>query len=138
MIATEVDRLKLLRGKPIELQQGLILYQPTIGQIEQFGEQKFLTVFYSICSCAWDHPSALADIGIDFMSIDDWSYFYQTVLQFSKEDTSLIFGDLDFSLLQPCVYSKDEIQEVVLANSEEFKINDTSDLKVEFFKSKKD
>ena len=125
MIATEVDRLKLLRGKPIELQQGLILYQPTIGQIEQFGEQKFLNVFYSICSCAWDHPSALADIGIDFMSIDDWSYFYQTVLQFSKEDTSLIFGDLDFSLLQPCMYSKDEIQEVVLANSEEFKINNT-------------
>jgi len=106
------------------LNEFITLYQPTLGEIEDFGEQNFMSTFYAMCSCAWDHPSALADMGIDFMSIDDWTYFYKTVNQFTKDDTYLIFGDLDFSLLKPCIYTKDDVQEVVLANVESMQIDD--------------
>ena len=36
----EVDKLKLLRGKPIVFSDLLTIYQPTLGQIEEVGEQK--------------------------------------------------------------------------------------------------
>ena len=120
---SEIDKLKLLRGKPIVLSDKLTLYQPTIGQIEEADEASFMGTFYSMCSCAWDHPSALADMGIDFMSIDDWTYFYQTTHGLTKEQTHLIFGDLDFSKLSPCMYQKEDAQEIVLANFEEIEIN---------------
>ena len=121
---SEIDKLKLLRGRPIEIDNKVTLYQPTLGQIEEFGESRFMGVFYGICSCAWDHPAALADMGIDFMEIDDWTYFYSTVQQFSKDDTRLIFGDLDFSTLSRCVYQKEDVQEIVLANTEPLTLGD--------------
>lgn len=121
---SDIDKLKLLRGKPIVIDDKVVLYQPTIGQIEESGEARFMGVFYNICSCAWDHPATLADMGVDFMEIGDWEYFYSTVRQFTKEDTSLIFGDLDFSLLVPCNYQKDDVQEIVLTNTEPLLLGD--------------
>ena len=91
----EIDRLSFLRGKPIKISDLVTIYQPTIGQIEEVGEQKFLNTFWIMCSCAWDMPSTFADMGIDFMSVSDWEFFIQTVRNFSVEDTRLILGDID-------------------------------------------
>ena len=75
----EIDKLKILSGEPIIISDLLTLYQPNIRQIKDFGEQKFLNTLWLMCSCAWDMPSAFADMGIDFMSVSDWEFFIQTV-----------------------------------------------------------
>ena len=125
MISIEVDKLKLLRGNPIKIDEKMILLQPTIGQIEEYDESKFMSVFYALCSCAWDRPAAFADIGIDFMDVSDWEYFFQTVQNFSKDDTCLIFGDLDFSKFKPFVYqlNNEDDKKIILANIEPITIN---------------
>lgn len=122
----EVDKLKLLRGKPIKFSDLLTIYQPTLGQIEEVGEQRFFNTLWIMCSCAWDMPSTFADAGIDFMSVSDWEFFMQTVRGFNIEDTRLVFGDLDFSKLSPMSYQKSEDDtepQIVLGNTEPMTIN---------------
>ena len=123
----EIDKLKLLRGKPIIFSDLLTLYQPTLSQIEEAGEQQFLNSLWMMCSCAWDMPSAFADMGVDFMTVSDWQFFYQTVRSFSLDTTRLVFGDLDFSKLMPLNYKENEDDtepRVVLANIEPMTIGE--------------
>lgn len=120
----EIDRLKLLRGKPIQISDLLYIYQPTIGEIEEFGEAKFMGTFWIMCSCAWDMPSVFADKGIDFMSVSDWQFFLQTIHSLTPEDTGLIFGELDFSQLYPvAMKTEDGTEKIVLLNPETYTYN---------------
>jgi hypothetical protein len=120
-----VDRLKVISGEPIVISDLLTIYQPTIRQISRMGEQKFLNTVWSMCSCAWDMPSAFDDMGIDFMSVPDWEFFRQTVRSFGVENTKLIFGDLDFSKLQPMEFKGEDNTEpqIVLVNLEPITVN---------------
>lgn len=122
----EVDKLKLLRGRPIKISDLLTIRQPTLGEIEEAGEQKFLNTFWIMCSAAWDMPSVFADMGVDFMTISDWQFFIQAVRSFTVEDTKLIFGDLDFSKLVPMSMKKNEDDtegQIVLVNVEPISVN---------------
>ena len=117
----QIDKLRILRGAPIKISDLLVIHQPTLGQIADAGEQRFLSVLWTMCSCAWDMPAAFDDMGIDFMTVSDWQCFIQTVRSFSAEDTRLIFGDLDFSKLLPMALKKSEDDtepEIVLINTE--------------------
>ena len=117
----EVDKLKVLSGEPIQISDLLTIYQPTIRDIKDAGEQKFLNTLWMMCSCAWDMPSAFADMGIEFMSLSDWQFFIQIVKTFPIEYTKLIFGDLDFQKLKPMSLKKKEDDtegQIVLVNIE--------------------
>lgn len=123
----EIDKLKILRGKPIKISDLLTIYQPTIGEIEEVGEQKVLNALWMMCSCAWDMPATFADMGIDFMSVPDWQFFIQVVQSFPMETTKLVFGDLDFQKLKPMSFKKSEDDtegQIVLANIEPIIIGD--------------
>lgn len=125
----QVDKLKLLRGKPIVISDLLTLYQPTLGDIEEFGESKFMNIFWLMCSSAWDMPSVYADMGIDFMSVTDWQFFIQTVQHLTAEDTHLILGDLDFSKLSLMSYKDNENDtepKIVFSNTAPITINGVS------------
>lgn len=125
-MSEEIDKLKILRGKPIVVSDLLTIYQPTLAQIEEAGEQKFMNTFWIMCSSAWDMPSTFADMGKDFMLISDWEFFRGIVSGLSVEDTKLIFGDLDFSKLIPLKYTfnKDDTEaQIVLANIEPIIVN---------------
>ena len=120
----EIDRLKLLRGRPIKISDLLIIRQPTIGEIEEFGESKFMSIFWMMCSCAWDMPSLYADKGINFMSVSDWQFFLQQAHSLTPEDTKLIFGELDFSQLYPvAMKTEDGTEKIVLINPQEYTYN---------------
>ena len=125
----EVDKLKVLSGEPIKISDLLTIYQPTIREIKDIGEQKFLNTIWIICSCAWDMPSAFADIGVDFMSVSDWQFFIQTVQTFPMEYTRLIFGELDFQKLKPMSLKSNEDDtepQIVLVNLEPLTIGEVT------------
>lgn len=122
----EIDKLKILRGKPIKISDLLTIYQPTIDQITDAGEEKFTNTIWLMCSCAWDMPSTFADMGRDFMSVSDWQFFIEITHNLTVDDTRLIFGDLDFSKLTPMNYkeNKDDTEgQIVLVNLEPMVIN---------------
>lgn len=122
-----VDKLKLISGEPIVISDLLTIYQPTIREIKDAGEHVFLSSVWTMCSCAWDMPSAFDDMGIDFMSVPDWEFFRQTIRNFSLKNTQLIFGDLDFSKLQPMQLRNEDDTEakpqIVLVNVEPMTVN---------------
>lgn len=119
-----MDQLKLLRGKPITIKDGLVLLQPRIDEIEELGEQSFMNVFWLLCSSAWDMPAAFADMGVDFMSVTDWNFFMQTVLGMPFNTTKLVFKDIDFSKLEPMLKQLGEEQSIVLVNKEPMILDD--------------
>ena len=111
-----MDQLKILRGSDIDVDGIVKLKQPTIGQISDFGEQRFFSTFFTLCSIPSDMKSALWDANLDFMKVTDWQLFLMLSRNFGREDTSLIFGDLDFQKMEMMKYS--ETGEVVLTNGQ--------------------
>ena len=112
------DQLKVLRGKDIEIDQFITLKQPRLSDIVDFGEQRFFSTFYTLCSIPSDMKSALWDANLDFMKVTDWQLFLMLSRNFGKEDTSLIFGDIDFAAMN--MMKVPETGEVVLTNGTQY------------------
>ena len=114
-----IDDLLLLSGDPIKICDGLIIYQPTLGEIKDYGESRFYSTFWTLCAAPWDMPSALDDVGINFMKISEWELFTSTVKAFNVEQTKLVFGDLDFSKFELMKRTKEDgTTDIVLYNGE--------------------
>ncbi len=92
-----IDKLLLISGEPIAICEGITLLQPSLGQIRDYGEEKFYGTFWTICAAPWDMPATLDDAGIDFMKMSEWELFQNLAIGIPKEYTKLIFGDLDFT-----------------------------------------
>ena len=92
-----IDELKLYFGEDYAVTPDIIIRQPTIGQIVRMGEQNYFSMVYSLCSIPSDLKSRLYDLGIDYETISDFQLFTMLCPLFTKEDTALLFGDLDFS-----------------------------------------
>ena len=45
-----IDKGKIIRGKPIILNDLITIYQPTINEILDFGEQRVMSTFHTMCS----------------------------------------------------------------------------------------
>lgn len=117
-----MDELKILRGDDICPIDGVVLHQPTVNEIVDFGEARFFSVFYSMCAIPSDMKSALWDNGIDFMKITDWDLFIMLSRNFTAEQTSLIFRDIDFSKLE--IMKNTETDRLVLVRDENFIITE--------------
>ncbi len=119
-----IDKLAIISGDPIEICEGLILYQPTLRDIKNFGESRFYSIFWTLCSAPWDMPSALDDAGINFMEISEWELFQSLALGFTQEQTKLIFGDLDFSKFKLMRRTQPDGKEDVVLYTEEVIIDE--------------
>lgn len=109
-----INKTLVLRGDPIVIDEHITLYQPSVNDIVEFGEEKFFGVFWGLCSSAYDRPSFFADLGVDFMTVSDWQYFLSVTKTMNKESTKLIFGDFDFTDFEIQKRVTDDKQEFVL------------------------
>lgn len=98
MSETLNDELKIYRGEDYYISDKIKLHIPTLGEICDFGEYKYFNIIYGITSVAADMKWQLYDCGVDYTTIDDFTLFRELLSKtFSKNDTSIIFGDLDLS-----------------------------------------
>ena len=90
------DRLQMYFGEPFDLQNGMIIYQPTIGDILKVGE----TSFYNNLNVFVGNPTMyrlkLWESGIDWNKISDFDLFTLLVKTCDIQYTKLLFGDIDF------------------------------------------
>lgn len=114
----DIDKLLVLSGDPVEICNGITLYQPTLRQIKDYGESRFFSTFMTFCSSPWDMPSMLDDMGINFMEISEWELFRSIAIGLAKEQTELVFGDLDFSKFKQMMRTENEKSDIVLYNQE--------------------
>lgn len=96
------DELKIYRGSDYKIKDGIVIHQPTLGEICDYGERQYFGMVHNIVATPNDMMWQLDDVGIDFTTISDWELFYSLMHKtLTKDKTSLIFGDLDFSKFEP-------------------------------------
>lgn len=93
----EIDELKLYRGDDYILPNGMHIKSPTLGEICDYGEDKYLTTVSVFTATTIDRCAQLDDIGIDYTQISNFEMFCLFVKILTPESTKIFFGDIDFS-----------------------------------------
>lgn len=96
----EYDHLKMYFGEPYRVTDKIVIYQPTIGDIIEFGEKKFYSTIVTLCANPTAMKLALWDVGIDWTTISDFELFALNIKTLEPDATKLIFGDLDLTKFQ--------------------------------------
>ena len=96
----EIDQLQLYFGDPYVINNKIIIRQPNIGQIMEYGERKYYQMVHTITAIPSDMKSQLFDMGIDYETLEDFQLFQMLAPTLSKESTSILFGDIDFTKLK--------------------------------------
>ena len=112
----EIDPLQLYFGDDYVINDKIKIKQAKIGDIVDFGEAKYFSVVHTLTAIPSDLKSKLWDMGLDWMEIEDFELFMMLAPTLSKENTELLFGDLDFTKLKP--YRNKENGDIVLADLE--------------------
>ena len=98
---TENDELRIYRGNDFVISEHIIIHHPTLDEICDYGEQDYYSMVYQLTSTPQNMKSKLWDKGIDYTKISPWGLFYNIIFRmFSRKETSIIFGDLDFQNFQ--------------------------------------
>lgn len=94
-----VDEAKMYIGEPFCINDKIIIYQPTVREIIDFGEQQYYSMIYTLTCIPSDMKSKLDDININYMDIGNFDLFTILCRGLSAESTKLVLGDLDLSSL---------------------------------------
>lgn len=97
---SRLDKVVLLRGKPYVINDHISILQPTLDEVEAFGNDNFLALVATLTATSYDFRFKLDDAHIDYEDIDDFTMFTMLVHAFTNEETKILFGDLDFETFQ--------------------------------------
>ena len=133
----EIDELKIYRGSDIHITDKIIVIQPTLDQIIEFGEKKYFQTIYTLTGVGADFKWQLWDYyGIDYTQIDDFElfkkliwkslsskkYIYKELMEnqdeYEEELKKLTREDLDEMLINPLSLI---LKDLDLADFEEYK-----------------
>lgn len=100
---TNIDELKVFRGKDFVVNDYLSIEQKTLDEICDFGEKEYFGYVSTFCSTPSDMIVEFEQSGIDFMKISDWEFFtsYGVYRGFGKKIGDFIFKGFDFTKLVP-------------------------------------
>lgn len=121
----EFDELQMYFGKPyvidLESAEGSItIYQPTIGDIIDIGENKFFSSLSAIVSNTTQYKVMLWDLGMDWNKTSDFELFILLHKSISDEVSQLLFH-LNFSEFEVYERTLHDVTEVVMY-SKKYKI----------------
>ena len=109
-------------GEDYKIKDGIIISQPTIGDILSFGEKQFYQMLNPFIANPTSFRVSLWQNNVDWTTITDYELFCQLILQLQPkpEQTFLLFKDLDFSKFELCKRhietSEGLVEDVVLFN----------------------
>lgn len=90
----DVDDLKIYRGSDIRITDKIIVTQPTIDQIIEFGEKRYFQTIHCLVGVGADFKWQLWDFyGIDYTQIEDFELFKKMIWQ-SLSSRKYIYKEL--------------------------------------------
>lgn len=98
----------LLFTREIKVNDQIQIVIPTVGQILE-DEGQYYSMVSLITSTPYDMMAQLDQMGIDFETLDDYSLFLLMFEGLKRQDTSLIFGDLDIEGFHPGVHPQNKL-----------------------------
>lgn len=123
----KLDMLYLYFNNEFQITDKIKVLQPTILDIAKYpgGESAFYFMLHLFVGNTTYFRVALWDNGIDWTQIDDFKMWWSMVSELKPEQTSILFGDLDFSKFKPVPIEKQIINEQgELENQESFVLYD--------------
>ena len=90
------SRKSLLKSSAVEILPNLSLRIPTVGEILE-DEQHYYHLISSLTATPYEYMVQLEDYGIDFTKINDFELFLMLFPAIAREDTGILFGDVDLS-----------------------------------------
>ena len=137
----EFDELKIYKGEDIQITPKIIITQPTLGQIAEFGEKRYFSAVHMLTAVGADLKWQLWDrFQVDYTKIEDYDLFIQYIWmvvsskkhiyeelvgnpeQYSEELSSISREDLDEMLVNPLQLI---LKDVDLADFSPYKHGDT-------------
>ena len=99
------DELKIYRGGDIQITPKVIVTQPSLDQIEQFGEKRYFNAVHTLTAVGADMKWQLWDFDkIDYTQIEDYDLFIKFISQL--------------------VSSKKKVYNELMSNPEKYKWNE--------------
>lgn len=107
-----LDKLKMLMGENYRVNNAITIYEVTIGQIVQFGEDYFFQAVAPFVSNPTTYRLQLWDMGIDWNKIEDFDLFCMLITTIPPQISCILFGRFDFTRLK-LMMRKDTEQHVL-------------------------
>jgi len=114
----EIDRLKLYFGEPYVVNDKITIRQPSIGEILDYGEKDFYNMLRPFVANTTSYRLRLWDAGVDWNKITDYELFSALIGESDVDQTSILFGDLNFKLLKKYTARTDDKTEYTLYDPE--------------------
>lgn len=95
-----VDPLKLYFGDPYVVNKYITIFQPTIGDIIEYGEREYYSMIQTLTAIPSEMKSTLWDAGIDWTQISDFQLFIMLAPSLSQKQTEIILGDIDLQRMK--------------------------------------
>ena len=96
-----VDHLKLYFGDPYVVNNYITIYQPTIGDIIEYGEREYFSMINTLTAIPSDMKSQLFDMGLDWTKVTDFQLFIMLSQSLSQKQTKIVLGDIDLQRMKP-------------------------------------
>ena len=96
-----VDPLKLYFGDPYVVNQYITIYQPTIGDIIEYGEREYYSMIQTLTAIPSEMKSSLFDMGLDWNQVEDFQLFMMLSQSLTQKQTEIILGDVDLQRMKP-------------------------------------
>lgn len=112
----EIDEVTLWMGEPYVINDKIKVFQPNLRQVLEFGERKYFSVIQTLCSTSSNMKSQLADMGLDWETVEDFQMFMMLANSLDKEKTKLVLGDIDLSKFK--IFENKENGEPVMVDQE--------------------
>lgn len=91
------NKIKAYLGLPYSINDFITIKIPSILDIIEYDEDEFFSMLYIFIGNPTMFRLQLHKAGIDWNKITDYELFASTVTGLTKEQTEIIFGDVDFS-----------------------------------------
>lgn len=113
-----INELSVFRGKDIPIGKGITIHQPSLGAIDDYGEEEYFSMVRGIVATPSDLIYQLSQLNQDFTQISEYELFYRLLCwNLNTERTSILFGPkVNFSTMR--VYENPEINEVFLLSDD--------------------
>lgn len=97
----ENDELRIYRGQDFTVSDHIVIHQPTLDEICDYGEHDYYSMIYQLTATPQSMKVQLWDMGIDYTTITPFELFYSLLYKlYPQEKTSILFGELDFTGFQ--------------------------------------
>lgn len=93
----KVDALRLYFGDPYPISDNIVLNQPSLQEIMEYGESEFFSMVFVFIGNTTYRKLFLWENGIDWNKISDYELFINLVRMLPNDMTKVLFGDIDFT-----------------------------------------